>query len=171
MLAQSCPPCNQQAVPLLLLRGSSWGQKTWPSCAAQVGEDPACPLIHTWWEHQKIFQTWPESTALLARTPTSLHRYNNREEHALGLKKPASAATAPLKNLQVHCAQSTVPPPAQPPLGPPGAGQPLNPMVRPKPRTGPSRPHPPDSPSTFMIWYVSWTTLYLGSFRKACAQA
>lgn len=22
-----------------------------------------------------------------------------------------------------------------------------------------------------MIWYVSWTTLYLGSFRKACAQA
>lgn len=26
-------------------------------------------------------------------------------------------------------------------------------------------------PSTFMIWYVSWTTLYLGSFRKACAQA
>lgn len=34
-----------------------------------------------------------------------------------------------------------------------------------------SCPSPPDSPSTFMIWYVSWTTLYLGSFRKACAQA
>lgn len=26
-------------------------------------------------------------------------------------------------------------------------------------------------PSTFMIWYVSWTTLYLGSLRNACAQA